>query len=106
MSAVSGAWRSLISTSRRPPGASQTGAACAARVDVDRVNLPDLGRCRDGGRYRTRAGAQVNNNVSGSGHRNNLLHKEFGAPPGHKDPGLYRDAQSAELGPADDVLDR
>ena len=87
------------------------GAADGGRIEVDGVHLGVRhGRGERGG-DRARAAAQVDNNGSGAGQRasekkNSLLDKELGTASWHEDPGLHGDPQPAELGPAEDLLQR
>jgi len=55
---------------------------------------------------RARATAQVDDHGSGPGQRHRLPDEELGPPPRHEHAGRHGDPQAAELGPADDLLQR
>ena len=105
------------------------GAADGGRIEVDGVHLcVRHGRGQRGGDG-ARAAAQVDDNgppardLGGDGlppewtrgvqrdgvppeQQNSLLDKELGTASWHEDPGLHGDPQPAELGPAEDLLQR
>ena len=86
-----------------PPRAAHRG-----RVDVGRVQ-PDPGhRRRDRRPDRAAAAAQIQHyrRLPPDQMRNRFPDKQFAASPGHEDPFVDGDPQTAELDPADDVLQR
>jgi len=96
------------------------GAADGGRIEVDGIHLGVLhGRGERGGDG-TRAAAKVDDNGPEAGQwarglredgvlvekENSLLDEELGAAARHEDARIDSDAQPAELGPAEDLLQR
>ena len=82
------------------------GAANRGRVDVGRVYLGPVHGGGQGRADRARAAAQVDDHVPRPGQRRGLPDEELGTPPRHEHAGRHGDPQAAELGPAEDVLQR
>src|SRR5580692_9035808 len=102
------------------PGNVPPGAADGGRVDVDGVDFGVVYDRGERGADRARAAAQVDDDGAGPGEgprggrgdgtppdeKKSLLDEELGAAARHEDPGIHGDAQPAELGPAEDLLER
>jgi len=96
-------------------GEVRPGALHRSRLDVGSMQL-DLTESAQAGGYRdadrARAAAQVNDQPGTAGRsrltrcRDPLADQELAAAPRNKDAGANCDAQTAELGPADNVLKR
>jgi hypothetical protein len=82
------------------------GAAHRDRVDVGGMQLDPGHRGGKRGADGARAAAEVEDDGVGTGEGHRLPHQELAAVAGHEDPRVDRDAQAAEVCPADHVLER
>jgi hypothetical protein len=82
------------------------GTAHRGRVDVGSVQLDGPHGGGQGRTQRSRATAEVEHNRARRGTGGGLAHQELAAVAGHEDARFDRDAQAAELRPADHLLER
>jgi hypothetical protein len=82
------------------------GAADRGRVDIGGMHL---GSCHGGGQGRAdraRAAAEVDDHGTRPGQSHGLPDEELGTPPRHEHTRRDSDPQAAELGPAENLLQR
>ncbi len=83
------------------PGAAHRRGLHIGGVELDVVQQG--GEC---GAERPRAAAEVDHDGPARRQFRGLADQELGAAAGDEDPGVHGDAQTAELGPAEDVFQR
>ena len=67
--------------------------------------LATMAILKDRQAYGAAPAAQIDDDRAGPGAHDRLLHQVLGAPSGHEHPLVHLNTQSAELHPAEDVLE-